>query len=236
MIDNGVNINAPHFADYSISQSDHEPSSPHGSLMLPLILGTAPGQDHSLDPGATKILSLNVADHSASEQPLADSINSALDQHADLISISMGVRNHSEALEHAAQRAEQQGVPIVAAAGNVGFMLPDYPARIPSVIAVGASDAHGEFLSTSSKKCLDVSVVAHNIPSLRPDGEEIHISGTSVATALTTHWLATAMIEGHEITHDSIPNPAHINGGGYSHISVTTARDASEKSQSCENN
>lgn len=233
VIDNGVNTNAPQFSEYSISQSTQNPTSPHGSMMLSLILGIG-GESTPLPPSRVDVLSINLADHAAAEDPLADAVNTALDSDADLVSISMGVRIPSPALSTAALRADNQGVPLVAAAGNVGFMLPDYPARIPSVLAVGATDENGEFLPTSSRQCLDVSVIAQDIPSMGINGEDVHISGTSVAAARTTHWLATAILDGQQITPESLPDPINVDGDSTPYVTVMSEHDRHEKSNSCE--
>ena len=62
----------------------------------------------------------------------------ATDHDADIINLSLGMHYFSQALEDAIDYAYQQGVTVVAASGNDGTDLVDYPAAFENCIAVGA--------------------------------------------------------------------------------------------------
>jgi len=66
----------------------------------------------------------------------------AIDNDMDIVNLSLGLKNHSEALAEACAKAYEAGVLLVAAAGNTGTFEGGevrYPALYPSVIAVGAT-------------------------------------------------------------------------------------------------
>jgi subtilisin family serine protease len=81
---------------------------------------------------------------------LKDNINVAIkwavDQGADIINMSLGIRHTGGGLPHkeVVDYAQKKGVSIVAAAGNDGKETLYYPGALPYVIAVGAFDNNGE--------------------------------------------------------------------------------------------
>jgi serine protease len=67
-----------------------------------------------------------------------------------VINMSLGADSFSQAVKTAAERAAAGGVLLVAAAGNSGKAVVDFPASLPAVVAVGATDARKERASYSS--------------------------------------------------------------------------------------
>lgn len=97
-------------------------------------------------------------------------IRYAVDNGADVISMSLGGTNRDPAMEHAVRYAHEHDVPVVAAAGNCGTGKEygcnparpgemSYPARYPTVIAVGASTANDTRADFSSFG-FDLDIVA----------------------------------------------------------------------------
>ena len=80
---------------------------------------------------------------------LIDNINNgikwAVDEGADIINMSLGVKHQGGGLPHqeVIQYAMTKGVTIVAASGNDGTQDKYYPGALPGVIAVGAADDRG---------------------------------------------------------------------------------------------
>lgn len=71
----------------------------------------------------------------------------------DVINLSLGPATPSDAIDAAVRRAMDANIPVVVAAGNAG-PAPDtlQPlARVPGVVAVGATGEDGELLPTSSR-------------------------------------------------------------------------------------
>jgi subtilisin family serine protease len=75
---------------------------------------------------------------------VADGIVWAVDNGADVLSNSWGGGAYSQVLKAAFDYALANGVVVVAAAGNDGEALWNYPAAYPGVIAVGASNPHNK--------------------------------------------------------------------------------------------
>jgi serine protease len=85
---------------------------------------------------------------------IAQGVRWAVDHGANVINLSLGGPSLPNVEREALQYAEQSGVVVVAAAGNgnafVGDATLDYPARVDSVIAVGAVDLAGELTHYSN--------------------------------------------------------------------------------------
>lgn len=120
---------------------------------------------------------------------LVDNINTgikwAVDQGAEVINMSLGIRHTDGGLPHdeVVNYARKKGVTIVAAAGNDGREELYYPGALPHVIAVGATDENSDvaFFSTFGKQ---VSFVAPgtNIYSTSVDSGYAFSTGTSHAS------------------------------------------------------
>lgn len=76
----------------------------------------------------------------------------AVDQGADVINMSLGVRHEGGGLPHqeVIDYAHRKGVSVIAASGNDGQEEMYYPGAIESVIAVGAMDHHGDVAGFST--------------------------------------------------------------------------------------
>ncbi|HEY0997794.1 MAG TPA: S8 family serine peptidase [Gemmatimonadaceae bacterium] len=120
---------------------------------------------------------------------LVDNINVgikwAVDQGAQVINMSLGIRHTAGGLPHAEviEYARRQGVTVVAAAGNDGREELYYPGALPYVIAVGAVDGEGS-VAPYSTWGMQVSLVAPgtNIYSSYLEGGYAFSTGTSHAT------------------------------------------------------
>ena len=74
----------------------------------------------------------------------------AVDNGADVISMSLGNDVSSAALETACDNAQASGALLVASAGNSGSSTPEYPASYSSVVSVMAMDQNGQKASFSN--------------------------------------------------------------------------------------
>lgn len=118
-------------------------------------------------------------------------IHHAVDVGAHVISMSLGGPLRSRALELACRRAVDEGLVVVSAAGNI-YPWVVYPAALPAVIAVAATNAADEPWSGSARgPAVDVAAPGEDVhcAGLDPDGGLPFVhrfsSGTSFATALT---------------------------------------------------
>jgi hypothetical protein len=147
------------------------------------IIGVSP----NVDIYAVKVLDSNGIGNYSS---VIEGINWAVQNHINIISISFGGVEYSQALEEAINYAISEGILVVAAAGNKGFgnetML--YPARFPNVLSVGAVDQdlrRATFSSVGSQ----LDLVAPGIDIISTSNEDNGYSvksGTSMATPHVT--------------------------------------------------
>lgn len=102
--------------------------------------------------------------------------------------MSFGQTEPSPAIARAGAALEAAGIVLVAAAGNGGRPdSVDYPARLPSVLAVSAVTRWDRLLRTSSRGPeVDLAAPGRNIPSLGPGGRLRVLSGTSMAAPHVT--------------------------------------------------
>jgi len=116
-------------------------------------------------------------------EDIADGIQWAADNGGDIINLSLGGTDPSQAVRTAVQYAIAQGAIVVAASGNDGQSLLRYPARYPETIAVGASDPNDDVASFSNYGPeLDVVAPGVDIYSTFPGPTYADLDGTSMAT------------------------------------------------------
>jgi len=151
IVDTGIDYNHPEFAgrvingkDFANNDNDSMDDQGHGTHCAGIaaasanngvgIAGVAPG---------VKLLGVKVlaANGSGSYEGVANGIIYAADQGAKVISMSLGGRASSKAVEDACKYAIDKGALVVAAMGNDGREVKSYPAAIPGVLAVGSTDS-----------------------------------------------------------------------------------------------
>jgi hypothetical protein len=113
---------------------------------------------------------------------VSQAIAHAVDCGAQVINLSLGGPQYSQALADAVDYAWERGVVVVAAAGNEGGPV-FYPAALPHVIAVAASD-EGDGVAYFSNHGPEIMVAAPGVDVLSTDAfypEYTVVSGTSIA-------------------------------------------------------
>jgi hypothetical protein len=154
------------------------------------------------------------------EGDIATMLDDAVDQGADIISMSMGLLFDSD-LKRAVQRAMDAGVVVVAAAGN--FETNIYPATFPGVVAVGAVDQFAQLWNGTPRDATAAVAapgvwVAHG--GVAPSGSwvsEYYGTGTSASTAITAGALALVKSKypdatGNQLIQQLIHTPAGDDG------------------------
>jgi serine protease len=122
-----------------------------------------------------------------STSDIADAIQWAADQGADVINLSLGGGGYSDTLKNAVSYAYDQGSLLVAAAGGDGSDGVAYPAAYSECVAVSTVDCADNFASFSSygeeieltAPGVEVTTLARSCSSV---GYEV-LSGTSFSTA-----------------------------------------------------
>jgi subtilisin family serine protease len=225
VIDSGVDPDVSDLAGSVITGSDFtdlstKPSNPnwgqHGTWMASIIAGHGDGYDEldgivGVAPDA-RILSIRVIPdtsdpgykkydsepESVIQQELADGIEEAVREHAQVISMSIGYSAPSGVVRAALEYAYSRGIVLVASSGNSGdndeqhlhsgghgWAPVSFPAEYPGVIGVGAVTIDRQPTSFSSGN-LSVQVAApgKSVPAQGRSGQYYTVSGTSPACAL----------------------------------------------------
>jgi len=118
---------------------------------------------------------------------IAKGIIWAAENGANVINISLVINKPSSELEDAVNYAWDNGVVVVAAAGNCFNSAPTYPAFYPNTIAVAATDTNDRVPSWSNRgEWVDVAAPGVAIYSAAPEEGSAWKSGTSMAAALVS--------------------------------------------------
>ncbi|NBI31023.1 S8 family serine peptidase, partial [Chengkuizengella marina] len=155
---------------------------------------------------AVKVLN---EDGNGSYAQVIEGIQWAMDNKIDIISMSFGAEIYSQALHEIIKEAVDQGILVIAAAGNggEGEQTIVYPALFPEVISVGSVDetlVRADYSSTGL--ALDLVAPGTSILSTLEDEEYGEMSGTSMAVPHVTG--AAALIWGSDkkLTANEVKN------------------------------
>jgi thermitase len=144
---------------------------------------------------------------------IAKGIIWAVDNGAEVINVSIEIREPSAELEAAVNYAWNNGAIVIAAAGNEGSQSPVYPAAYENVIAVAATEPDDTRAMLSNYGAwVDVAAPGYDIYSTLPENEYGYKTGTSFATAYVSGLAA--------ILFDTLSD---TNGNGYLNDEVATA-------------
>lgn len=189
VIDGGVQTNHPDLAGKivypynTVNNSNTYQPDVHGTHVAGIIAasmnkigiaGIAPG---------VKIMPINVFSGEYAElYDIAEAIYYAADHGADVINLSLGVDSYSYVMESAAHYAQTKGVVLVAAAGNDDTNAYTYPAALPDVIGVSATDSSDRITDFSNYgEYIDFAAPGVNIYSTVSGSTYRLMSGTSMA-------------------------------------------------------
>jgi thermitase len=139
---------------------------------------------HLVAPDA-RIMPLRVLDSDGHGEffAVAEAIDYAVDNGADIINLSLGTSARSDMIADAARRATEQGVVVVAAAGNLNSREEQYPAAAQCALPVTSID-HNDVKSSFGNfgGWIDFAAPGEAIYSSYPPSGYATWSGTSMAT------------------------------------------------------
>lgn len=155
-------------------------------------------------------------------------IRHAVDEGAQIINLSLGSDNVSSLIADAVDYAVEQGVLVVAAAGNDGPYQGsiDYPGAFVSVIAVGALDVDSAIADWSSRGGnsttepfvteegdIEFAAPGVNVESTSNDGSYTFMSGTSMASPHVAGLAASLWDSEAENAADAVRDLLHALSG-----------------------
>ncbi|MFP4575222.1 MAG: PatA/PatG family cyanobactin maturation protease [Coleofasciculus sp.] len=193
--------------------------SGHGTHITSTIFGQPDSPVQGIAPNCRGLIVPVFSDHhqgSLSQMDLARAINQAVEQGANVINISGGQLSQSgEAdpiLAKAVRFCNDNGVLIVAAAGNDACRCLHVPAALPAVLAVGAMKAQGSPFDFSNwgdiYQTQGILAPGKNILGAEFGGGTTTKSGTSFATPIVSG--IVALLLSIQLQKGDKPNPHAI--------------------------
>ena len=152
-----------------------------------------------------QLLNVKVADDKGRCQTavLAEGIKWSVDHGADIINISIEIKEYSSLLEQAIDYAWDKGVVVIAAAGNDGSDISIYPAGYENCISVTAlRDGFDLAPLANYGDWVDVAAPGYQIYSILPGNNYGYKSGTSFAAAYISGLAARLFATAEDINAD----------------------------------
>ncbi|MET3424826.1 type VII secretion-associated serine protease mycosin [Actinoplanes tereljensis] len=206
VVDTGVDAHHPDLAgrvragaDFTGDASDgrvDRSSNGHGTSVAGIIAGSGTGPDHinGLAPDAT-ILPVRISDTLAGDPAaVAQGIYYAATHGATVINVSICTTVPDPQIRSAVDDALRRDIVVIAAAGNDGLTAnpPQFPAALPGVVAVAASDTAGNrWPKSESGPYLGLTAPGVDIYTAGIQGSHQQSTGTSFAAP---HVAATAAL------------------------------------------
>jgi len=151
---------------------------------------------------------------------IAAGITWATDHGARIINMSLGGPTDDPALDTAVAYAIAHDVLVVAAAGNNGTTAPEYPAAIPGVVSVAATDAsgalqgfsqHGSWVDVAAPGCVTTATMTNAVAS---------VCGTSFAAPLVAGVAGLALSRSPSLSEAQLRSALETDASGRGTIDV----------------
>jgi subtilisin family serine protease len=170
--------------DFVNRDSDPMDDQGHGTHCAGIIGATLNNGVGIAGIAQTSIMAVKVLDYQGSGYYswIASGIRYAVDNGADVISMSLGGPSSDSTMQSACDYAQSRGVLVVAAAGNDYGGPVSYPAKYDSVMAVSAIDSSNRLASYSNVGPeIEVCAPGSSVLSCYPGDQYKSMSGTSMA-------------------------------------------------------
>lgn len=187
--DSGNGLNDDGDTQYGTTTELIDEAVGHGTHVAGIVLQAAP---------KANLLPIKALDSDGGGQAfyLARAIQYAITSKANVINMSLGSSGNSRAVSEAVQRALAAGIVVVAAAGNDGPTgQPEYPAALPGVIAVGATDENDRPANfNTTRSGIDIGAPGVTIASAFPQGGQGVNSryATWTGSSMAAPWISGA--------------------------------------------
>jgi Subtilase family len=179
----------------------------HGTMVAGLV--------HLVAPTA-KIMPLKAfnADGSANESDIIRAIYYAADNGVNVLNMSFGLPNISDALMKAINYANRRGVVCVASVGNDGQTTLLYPAAFGNVIGVASVNAQNQTSAFSNRGADMVALAApgEGLVTTYPGDHYASVSGTSFSAALVSGAADVLLFQNSKVKHSGPVNVLLFQG------------------------
>lgn len=139
----------------------------------------------------SKIISIDVTNSEKVQiDNLIKGIKIAIAKHVDIINISLGLHEDNKKLYEWIKKAYDNGIVIVASAGNYMTDNVLYPAKYDEVIAVGSHNRKGKVMSPKGKVDNVIFLPGDSVVSVIPGNKYVGAVGTSFSAAIMTGIIA----------------------------------------------
>jgi subtilisin family serine protease len=167
----------------------------HGTAVASIISGSERDSDSvkGIHPQAN-IFDVNVLDENgnASVDEVVKGIEWSIDQKVDIINMSFGIEKDDSRLRKAVEKAIEEKIIVVAAAGNTLGLYTEYPAKYENVLSISAVDQNMTIFKYAAKEKIDFVAPGVNIQAIKTGklSKQESLSGTSFAAAHATGIIA----------------------------------------------
>jgi subtilisin family serine protease len=195
LLDSGVNSSHPLLNGAQVHQRNMldqaSGANAHGTALASVIAGNTESYQ-GIAPGC-EILSYQVIDSSglADSFTVATAVIAAVEDGAGVINLSLGADQGSSVLRDAISYALSRDVIVVAATGNEGVGIVNYPAAYEGVVGVSSISTSGRVSSFSNYgKEVDIAAPGVGVLTAWDQSGLSNFSGTSVSSAMVSAALA----------------------------------------------
>ncbi|WP_458205538.1 S8 family serine peptidase [Haladaptatus sp. NG-SE-30] len=224
VVDTGAQYDHPDLAgnyksdpgyDFVDSDSDPYPDVPqdeyHGTHVSGCAAAVVDNGTGVAGQGNSSLINGRALDEngSGSTSDIADAVEWATDQGADIINMSLGGGGYTSTMKNGVSYAQNNGVLTICAAGNDGTSSVSYPAAYSECMAISAVDDNENLASFSNYGSeIELAAPGVNVLSTTTEtrGSYEELSGTSMATPVTSGVAGLTLAQWSSLTNSELRN------------------------------
>lgn len=213
----------------------------HGTWVSSVLFGTHGSDVPGFAPGCKGLVIPSLRGDIAEVDTIntVHAVEAAVEAGADIVLLELCFPSRSgdvgDMLERALRQAAEQGVLLVAGAGNESGRSTCFPAASPAVLAVGAYDDDGRVFGFSNwgqeYDGHGIAAPGANIPGALPGGGTITHKGTSCSGPVAAG--VAALLTSLRVQHGLPPDPLGVRRALLRSAAPCSARDTDDEPRRC---